>query len=425
MTGDVSRSSAAAPGSVVVLGAGVVGTACALRLAQAGLATTLLDWQEPGQGASSGNAGCLSAQSVVPIALPGMIWQVPKWLFDPAGPLHVRWRYLPRAAPWLWKWVRASRMEVVRRSSAALRGLLETSVEEFADLLGPEDAARLIRRNGQLLVWRSARPDRPEAVGHRLREEHGVDMQWLNPGEIAELEPGLAPVFARGLLLRRHGNLLDPLDAVQTLARHFQAAGGRFRKGRVVDITRSADAGVTLHLEGGETVQPDRLVIAAGAWSARLAARLGMRIPLETERGYHASFEGVHGLCSRPVMDANNATIVSPMAFGLRLAGTVEIAGVDAPADDRRAEAMLTHLRTMFRYPPEGRPSLWMGCRPSLPDSIPVIDRAPGLAQVVLAFGHGHLGMTGAPATARIVRDLVLDRPINADISPFRATRFG
>lgn len=416
--------SASSSGSVVVVGAGVIGTACALQLARAGANTTLIDWQDPGSGASSGNAGSLSAQSIVPIALPGMLRQVPKWLIDPAGPLHVRWRYLPKAAPWLWKWVQASRMTTVHRSSAALRTLLDTAVEDFEDLLGPEDSARLIQRRGQLLVWRTARPDRPETVGHQLREMHGVDMEWLTPSKIAELEPALAPVFSRGLLLKRHGHLVDPLDTVQTLARHFHTAGGSFIKGRVSEIDIDADRSVALRLEGGQTIHADRLVIAAGAWSARLTAKMGLRIPLETERGYHASIPGVSGFCTRPIMDVNNSTIVTPMLSGLRIAGTVEIAGVDAPPDYRRAKALLTHYRSMFSNPPEGEPSYWMGCRPSLPDSIPVIDRLNELPNVILAFGHGHLGMTGAPATARIVRDLALDRPINMDISAFRATRF-
>ncbi len=418
-------ASGTAPGSAIVLGAGVVGTACALQLARAGIKTTLVDWQDPGSGASSGNAGSLSAQSIVPIALPGMLRQVPKWLLDPAGPLHVRWRYLPRAAPWLWKWLLASRMDTVHRSAAALHALLGTAIEDFEELLGPTDAARLIRRRGQLLVWRTARPDRTEAIGHGLRELHDVDMEWLTPPEIADLEPALAPVFARGLLLRRHGHLVDPLDAVQTLARHFHAAGGTFVKARATDIDVSADRSVALWLDSGQTVHAARLVIAAGAWSTRLTSKLGLRIPLETERGYHATFPGVSGYCTRPVMDVNNSTIVTPMAPGLRVAGTVEIAGVDSPPDYRRAEALLPHFRTMFANPPEGAPTFWMGCRPSLPDSIPVIDRVDGLPNVVLAFGHGHLGMTGAPGTARIVRDLVMDRPINMDISVFRSGRFG
>ena len=412
------------PETAIVVGAGVVGSACAVQLARAGVRTTLVDWQDPGNGASSGNAGSLSAQSVVPIALPGMLRQVPKWLIDPAGPLHVRWSYLPKAAPWLWKWVRASRMSTVHRSAAALRSLLDTAIEDFEELLGPEDSARLIRRHGQLLVWRSARPDRTEAVGHQLRELHGVEMEWLTPSEIAELEPELAPVFSRGLLLKRHGHLVDPQDAVQTLARHFRSAGGAFVKDRVADIDVCADRTVALRLDGGRSVHAHRLVIAAGAWSARLAAKLGCRIPLETERGYHATIPGVSGFCTRPIMDVNNSTIVTPMASGLRIAGTVEIAGVDAPPDYRRAKALLTHYHSMFSHPPVGEPTYWMGCRPSLPDSIPIIDRVEGLPNVILAFGHGHLGMTGAPATARIVRDLFLDRPINMDISAFRASRF-
>lgn len=290
--------------------------------------------------------------------------------------------------------------------------------------MGPVDSARLIRRRGQLLVWRSARPGRAETVGHRLRELHGVEMEWLTLPDIADLEPELAPIFTRGLLMKRHGHLVDPLETVQTLARHFHAAGGTFLKALATDIAVSADRSVTLRLDGGQAVHADRLVVAAGAWSARLVARLGVKIPLETERGYHASFPGLDGYCARPIMDVDNSTIVTPMARGLRIAGTVEIAGVDAPPDYSRAKALLPHLRSMFSNPPTGQPSYWMGCRPSLPDSIPVIDRIEGVPNVILAFGHGHLGMTGAPATAMIVRDLALDRTPNMDISAFSAARF-
>lgn len=413
------------PKTALVIGAGIIGTTCALRLARAGVRTTLIDWQEPGQGTSSGNAGSLSAESIVPIALPGMLAQVPKWLMDLQGPLHVRWRYLPRAAPWLLKWLRASRPETVERSAAALRGLLHSAVGEYEDLLGPEDAARLIRRRGQLLVWGSPGQSRTERAGHALREKHGVAMRWLSPGEIAELEPGLTPVFARGLLLERHGHLIDPLATVQTLAGKFIAAGGVVRRARVADLDRAPTGGTRVQLEGGEVMQADRIVLTAGAWSVRLASKLGLRVPLETERGYHVTLKGIKDLCSRPIMHADKAFIVTQMAMGLRVAGTVEIAGVDAPPNYDRAKLLLDHVRAMFRDLPEAEPEYWMGCRPSVPDSVPVIDCMPTAPDVVLAFGHGHLGMTGAPATARIVRDLVLDRRTNEDITPFRADRFG
>ncbi len=412
------------PRSALVLGAGIIGTASALRLAQAGVATTLIDWQAPGAGASSGNAGSISEESIVPIALPGMLAQVPGWLLDPTGPLHVRWRYLPRAAPWLARWLLASRIRTVERSSAALRGLLHGAVDEYHDLLGPQEAARLIRRNGQLILWQSDRQSRSERAGHDLRERHGVAMRWLSAGEIGELEPALAPVFARGLLLERHGHLVDPLATVQALAARFAAAGGTLRKARVAALERGPDGDTRVVLEGGEILQADRYVLSAGAWSVRLAKALGLRIPLDTERGYHVTLKGLGGLCTRPIMHGDKAFIVTQMAMGLRVAGTVEIAGTDAPADYRRAELLLEHARAMFRDLPDAPTEHWMGCRPSLPDSLPVIDRMRTAPDVVLAFGHGHLGMTGAPATARMVRDLVLGRRVNADISAFGAGRF-
>ncbi|GGC23627.1 D-amino-acid dehydrogenase [Marivita lacus] len=412
------------PRTALVIGAGVIGTASALRLAQAGLQTTLIDWQEPGQGASAGNAGSISSESIVPIALPGMLSQVPKWLFDPQGPLHVRWRYLPRAAPWLIRWVRASRQETVDRSAIALRGFLHSAVDDYCDLLGPEDSARLIRRRGQLIVWRSPRQSRSERVGHALREKHSVAMRWVTPAEITELEPAMAPNYARGLLLERHGHMIDPVATVQALAAKFEALGGVIRKGRVAELTRNVSGDASVLLEGGEILRADRIVLSAGGWSMRLAARLGLNVPLETERGYHVTLPGVENMCSRPIMNADQAFIVTQMAMGLRAAGTVEIAGLDAAPNYARAETLLKHLKTMFPDLPDATPEYWMGCRPSVPDSLPVIDRIASAPNVIVAFGHGHLGMTSAPATARIVRDLALGVRMNDDITPFRATRF-
>lgn len=412
------------PKTAIIIGAGIIGTACALRLVQAGITVTMIDWQDPGQGTSSGNAGSLSCESIVPVALPGMISQVPKWLLDPMGPLSVRWRYLPRAAPWLLKWLNASRMQTVERSAAALRDLLYSAVDDYEDLLGPTDAARLIRRRGQLVVWQSPDQSRSERAGHALREKHGVAMRWVTPGEIADLEPELAPVFARGLLLERHGHLIDPLATVQALARKFIAAGGVIRKARVTDLDRTPTGETRVVIEGGEIMQADRIVLSAGAWSVRLAQKLGLRVPLETERGYHVTLKGIEGLCTRPIMHADKAFIVTQMAKGLRAAGTVEIAGVDAPPNYDRAKLLVGHTRAMFRNLPDAEPEYWMGYRPSVPDSVPVIDRMQTAPDVVVAFGHGHLGMTGAPATASIVSDLVLGRRTNRDIAPFRANRF-
>lgn len=409
--------------SAIVIGAGVIGTASALQLARAGVMVTLIDPDAPGSGCSSGNAGSISEESIAPMALPGMLAKVPGWLIDPEGPLYVRWRYLPRAAPWLLRWVLASRQETVEASAAALRPFLKGAVDDYADLLGPQNYATLVQRRGQLLVWESARQSRSERAGHVLRERHGVAMRWLTPGEIGEIEPELSSIFRRGLLLERHGHMADPQRVVAILAEEFRGRGGRVVQGRAKEVV-ATEGGARVVLDNGEAHDADRMVIAAGAWSAELARQLGIHVPLETERGYHAMIDGASTLCSRPVMHGDRSFIASPIGGGLRVAGTVEIAGLTAPPDYRRAHTLLTQARYMFPNLEAGKVGYWMGCRPSLPDSVPVIGAAPDSPAILFAFGHGHLGMTGAPATARIVRDLALGRRPNIDLAPFRIDRF-
>jgi D-amino-acid dehydrogenase len=409
---------------VVVIGAGAVGTATAVNLVRMGLPVVMVDERGPGEGCSFGNAGALSPGSVAPIALPGMVAKVPQWLNDPLGPLRVRWRYLPRAAPWLARWLLASRPAQVDRSAAALGPLIGPVFDEYRRLLGDNVYGALIRREGQLYVWESTAPSRSEAVAHALRERHGVDVTWLTPGELQEMEPALAPIFARGLFLPGNGQTVQPQALVAALADAAMGDGATLLRARVVDLLPREGGGAAVRLEDGRQLDARAVVLAAGAWSNRLAARLGVRIPLETERGYHAMLPEGEGLVRRPVMHGDRSFIASPMTGGLRVAGTVEIAGLDAPADEARAKALAVQARRMFPGLGESEASLWMGCRPSIPDSLPVIGRCPGAPGVVLAFGHGHLGMTGAPMTGRLVAELLTGRPTAIDLTPYRPDRF-
>ncbi len=409
--------------SAIVIGAGIIGTACALQLARAGVRVRLIDPEEPGSACSSGNAGSISEESIVPMALPGMLAKVPGWLMDPEAPLHVRWRYVPRAAPWLLRWIVASSESNAAASAAALRPFLSGAVDAYADLLGAGSFDALVRRRGQLIVWESTAPSRSERAAHALRERHGVAMRWLGPAEIAEIEPNLAGHFARGLLLERHGQVVDPKRVVSALARDFIAVGGAVVRARVARLVPTG-AGGRVILDDGSELGADRIVVSAGAWSRELARQAGVNVPLETERGYHAMIDGAAAICSRPVMHGDLSFIATPMADGLRIAGTVEIAGLSAPPDYRRAQVLLAQARRMFRGLDTQQASYWMGLRPSVPDSVPVIGEAPSAGGILFAFGHGHLGMTGAPATARIIRDLALDRKPNIDLAPFRPDRF-
>ncbi len=411
---------AAAP--VAVVGAGVIGACTALRLAREGRRVVLVDRLDPGEGCSFGNAGAISPAAVVPMALPGMLRKVPGWLRDPDGPLVVRPGYALRAAPWLARWVLASRRSAVQRSSDALAALNRDTLDGYRDLLDADQFADLIRVTGHLYAFRS----RPAAAGDRLaqalRERHGVRTRWLDAGELRALEPALAPAYACGLLLPDNGQTVNPHRLVRTLAGNLAACGGRVLRDEVRHV--EVRGGRLELVAAGGRVPASAVVLATGAWSRALLRALGADVPLETERGYHLMLEDASVTPGRPTMLADRKFFATPMEHGLRLAGTVEFAGLDAAADWQRAQALLRHAQAAFPALRASRWTQWLGHRPSLPDSVPVIDRLPQ-AGVFVAAGHGHLGMSGGPGTARLVADLVAGRRPFVDPAPYRHDRFG
>ena len=343
---------------------------------------------------------------------------------DPLGPLFVRWRYLPRVAPWIARWVAASRPGQVELSAESLKPLISPVFDEYERLLGPNAFRSLFRRHGQLYVWESDAPSCTEKIGHALRDHHGVEAHWLQPEQIRQLEPGLAPIFQRGLYLPNNGQTLQPLTLVETIVELLRAEGGAVETGDAVDI-KPFDGGAAVHLADGRQFEAETVVVAAGAWSARLSSRLGVTIPLETERGYHVMLPKDSELLRRPVMHADRGFIATPMDNGLRIAGTVEFAGIDAQPDYRRAKSLLSHARAMFPVLQSETLDYWMGCRPSIPDSVPVIGHCPNAKSVIFAFGHGHLGITGAAMTGRLVGELAAGEPTTAiDMTPYRPERF-
>lgn len=409
---------------ITVVGAGIVGTACALQLQRDGYQVTLLDQSGVGEGCSFGNAGCLSVASVVPMALPGMLKQVPKWLADPMGPLTVRWPYLPRALPWLLQWVRAGNEAQARATAQPLANLFGATFPGYRSLLDAAQYDGLIRQTGHLYVWRTLARSSGDLLAQSIRDTTGVRSQVLSAGETRELEPTLAPDIQSGLLLPDNGFTCNPERLVKTLAANFVAAGGTVLRRKVLDFEFGEHGPTRLYTDCG-TLPVSTLVLCAGAWSMRLGARLtGIRVPLDTERGYHTTLRAPTVQPSRPIMDCERKFIATPMEGGLRIAGTVEIGGLDAPPDYRRADVLQRQGQQLFPGLAFAEDSVWMGHRPSLPDSLPVIDRSERYRNVFFAFGHGHLGMTGAPGTARLIADLVAGRAPFIDAGPYSLQRF-
>ena len=408
---------------IVVIGAGIVGTCCASWLQRDGHAVTLLEAEDPKFGASWGNAGALSPGSCVPLSMPGGLRKVPKWLLDSDGPLVVRPGYALRAAPWLIRFIAAGRASVVPRIADALRALHGSVYECYRPLLEAANAASLIRESGSLVVYRDVNGFERGAAEWQMRRDRGAVFEVIEGAGIRELVPALSPAFQRAVLQPEHGYVVDPARLVRRLAEHFLEEGGAKVRDRAVTLVPFAD-GVRIDLASGSALTAARVVIAAGAWSKALLTGLGTRIPLETQRGYHMHLGSPGITLPMPVSFSEDKFYATPMDSGIRLAGTVEFAGLDAPPNFERAR----HLAELAqRWLPDLRvddASEWMGHRPCLPDSLPVIGAVAADARVLLAFGHGHNGMTGAPVTGRMIADMVAGRPTHIDPTPFRPDRF-
>lgn len=409
---------------VTIIGAGIVGVCCAAYLQREGYAVTVVDRLEPGNGTSFGNAGSVSPSAVLPVAMPGMLEKVPGWLMDPLGPLTIRWSYLPSIMPWLVRFLRHATREEVARVAAAMRSLMETVFDDYEAILDGGTFRSLIRRNGCLYVYENRGELEKAGWTLELRRRLGARMDEIGGTEIRQLEPALNRRFELGIFAPENGSTVDPHELVKAIAGQVRANGGRIVRADVTDVEIEGDAPKALVTSQGR-MPVDRLVLAAGAWSGNLARRLGTSVPLETQRGYHVTFADPGIDVRRTVMWNRRSVFVNPMTPGLRIAGTVELAGLKAEPNYARADRLAEIAAEMFPELNTQQASKWMGHRPCLPDSLPVIDRSPRLRNTVFAFGHQHVGICSGAPTGRHVAALLAGRPPSIDLSPFSARRFG
>ncbi|MHA1158944.1 MAG: NAD(P)/FAD-dependent oxidoreductase, partial [Alphaproteobacteria bacterium] len=325
---------------VTVVGAGIIGMCAASYLQRAGRKVTMIDSVAPGDGCSFGNAGGLSPGACVPLALPGVLKQVPNLLFDRDGPLVLRPGYLPRALPWLWRFARANKASHVEKSAYGLHSLLSTLFENDAPLLKEAKAEDLFRRNGQLYVYSTEAGFEGDAMGRELRRRRGIPFEILSGEQLRQMEPDLKPIFKRAMFMPEHGNCMNPFRLVTALADAFRRNGGEIIQSRVDDVVRGNGAVEAIQTEAGSR-RVDDLVIAAGAWSHRLARKFGHKVPLESQRGYHVTLENAGAVPNRGVMWAEKKFLTTPMEMGVRVAGTGEFAGLEAPPDYRRADMLV------------------------------------------------------------------------------------
>ena len=407
---------------IVVVGAGIIGVACALQLARQGRQVRVIDAQAPGMGASYGNAGHLATEQVFPIADVSILKRLPAMLMDPMGPLRLDWTYLPRALPWFIRLLLNLRPASYQRTVAGLRALNESSLGAWQRLLHSIGQAQLLREDGSLLVFERAESRVAlDALQQRMRQQ-GVAVEFWSGDAVRTAAPQLSNAIQGGLFFPSTGHFLDPYTVVGALVNAAKAEGVQFHQQRVLD-GRLENRGVSLMTDQGAWTAR-QVLIACGAHSARLTAALtGKQVPLDTERGYHLMLPHEHQRLPFAVTSLERKFIMTPMTGGLRLAGTVEFAGLNRPANMQRAWQLHRLSKGLFRHELNDRDATpWMGFRPSLPDSLPIIDRVCE-GKVLLAFGHQHLGLTQAAVTAERVGQLAAGESV-PELKPYGLDRF-
>ena len=409
--------------TLLVVGAGVIGLACAFRLAREGHRVVVADRAEPGRGTSFGNAGHIATEQVFPLASPAVVRGALGYLLDRESPLRIRPAYALAILPWLARFAWAARRDAFERGTAAIVSLQKDARGDLADLMALAGAPQLVHVDGHLVIVEQAANVEAAKAEAQLMRAHGVRLDWIEPRAVKELVPELAVPVQGAWHFAGTGHVDDPYAVSRALENGIRAAGGEILQREIVDIASTAD-GFELRASSGDPIPGSHVVIAAGAWSNRFSSRLGYPVPLDTERGYHVTLPGAFPAFRIPVASFDRKVIMTPMTAGLRMTGTVEFGGLELPPDANRWAMLERHLSALVPSLPKEGMTTWMGYRPSLPDHLPVLGRAPDGRNLFFAFGHQHLGLTLSGVTARLVADLVAGRDPGIDLAPFSPLRF-
>lgn len=405
---------------VIIVGAGIIGLSIAHYLQQEGRRVTLVDRKGIAQEASFGNAAAFAVTDLLPLASPGLLLKAPKWLMDPLGPLSIRPSYLPKITPFLLKFFRASWPDQYQRSISAQADLMNLARDEISKIAQMPKMGNQIRTDGALHLYENEADERANVENNEMRKKHGIPFRHVTGDELAELQPGLSPHIKSATFLPSWQTVDDPFNWAMSVWDMVRSDGGELISQEVK--TASRDGAITLG--DGTVLKGENLIIAAGAWSHRLTAQLGNKIPLETERGYNTTLPIEAFDLKRQLIFGSHGFVMTPLSTGIRVGGAVEFAGLEAEPNYKRSEIMLQKAKKFLPSLGTSNGTQWMGFRPSLPDTLPAIGHATASNKITYAFGHGHLGLTQSLATAKLVADLVAERPTAIDMTPFNPSRF-
>nr|WHW29522.1 putative FAD-binding oxidoreductase [uncultured bacterium] len=413
--------------TVAVLGAGMVGVACAIELQRRGYDVTLYDRSAPGRETSYGNAGVIARSSLMPFNHPGLWATLPRLMVNQSAGFRYDPAFIARNLPWAFGFLSRARPSDFEQTTTALDALIRLSTQEHLRLLGEAGATQRLRANGWLFLYRSEAGFAASRLARATYDKFGIDTQTLGPTELSELEPQLKPIFARALWIKDSYSVDDPGRVVEAYAQLFAARGGRIAQAHINTLMRAqSDGGWRLLDAGGTSHAASQVVIALGPWSkAFLAQSLGIDVPMAFERGYHMHYGAEQGaVLQRPVYDTAGAYVLSPMEQGLRLTTGVQLSAHDAPRDTVQLDLAERAARQAFPLGDRLEPQAWLGSRPTLPDCRPIIGACPRQAGLWLAFGHQHIGFSTGTGTAALLGSLMAGESAAIDAAPFRPERF-
>ncbi|MDK4740682.1 FAD-binding oxidoreductase [Rhizobium sp. CNPSo 3464] len=409
--------------AVVVVGAGIIGVAIAFELQRRGRQVTLVDKGEPGEGASFGNMASIALDFTASSG-PSTWAKIPGWLLDPEGPVWLRPSYALKMLPWFLRFVAAGRPSRLREIEDAGMSLSRHALGDFRTMLDAIGALDLMTEEGCLAIYETESEFAGDRGHIELMRRHGFEHKVLSGTEIRDYEPALSLKIAKAVLLPDNKSIRDPYQLVLKLVDAAKALGVTFTSGAVQTVERQANGAVSVLLEGGRRLEANDVVLAAGVHTRFIASALGEPIPLETERGYHTQIMKPGIAMRYSIIWPHRAFMVTPTAGGIRVGGNVELAGLDAPPDFRRPRILVRHAQRALPGLQVEDAKDWMGHRPALPDTIPIISPSSRIPGVWYATGHGHLGLTFSATTARLMADMMTGVTPEVDMTPFRINRY-
>lgn len=409
---------------VAVVGAGIVGLAAAFCLVRNGHGVIVIDRESAEDKASHGNAGGIAVTEVFPASSSNALRQVFKWILDPLGPVAVRPTHAPRLLPWLLRFATSSTPREIERISLALAAINTRAQGELIQLLEEIDLSDQLHPVGALSVYESEAGYLRDAPEWACKRARGVVAQDLTAAEARELEPALGPIVHRAVFTPQWSHVSDPRHIAMALRQWLMTHGVDFQHGEVQDIRQEKPGDLVVCLAGGRTVEAEKAVIAGGAWSGAIARRLGDPVLMESERGYTATLPSARINLTREVIFAERKFVATPLSCGVRIGGAAEFGGLKARPNFERSRVLVGLAKRYLPNLNDEGAVYWAGHRPTTPDSLPVIGPSERCPRVFYAFGHGHLGFTQAAMTGRLVSDMLRNRPIPMDMTPYRIQRF-